>query len=94
MYMVCKYNNTSPLIQQHNSNLSNLNDLSKTFNSIDAPSDISLYVSGQNISVKVYPPPKAEFKAPTLPPPKLPDTPPVDLVCWYEHNDINFVARW
>ena len=52
----------------------------ESFNSISAPADIGSFVSGQNVSVKVYPPPKAEFKPPDLPPPKQPDAPPINLV--------------
>ena len=36
--------------------------------------------SGQNVSVKIYPPPKCDFRTPELPTPKTPDTPPLDLV--------------
>ena len=50
------------------------------FNRISAPADISTFISGQNVSVKVYPPPKAEYKAPDLPPPKQPDAPPINPV--------------
>ena len=52
----------------------------ESFNSISAPADISSFVSGQNVSVKVYPPPKADYKPPELPPPKQPDAPPINLV--------------
>ena len=52
----------------------------ESLNSISAPADIGSFVSGQNVSVKVYPPPKAEFKPPDLPPPKQPDAPPINLV--------------
>ena len=52
----------------------------ESFNSISAPADIGSFVSGQNVSVKVYPPPKAEFKPPELPPPKQPDAQPINLV--------------
>ena len=53
------------------------------FNSVSAPADISKFVTGQNVSVKVYPPPKAEFKAPELPSPKQPDAPPINLVSFH-----------
>lgn len=52
----------------------------ESFNSISAPADIGSFVSGQNVSVKVYPPPKAEYKPPELPPSKQPDAPPINLV--------------
>jgi hypothetical protein len=52
----------------------------ESLNSISAPADIGSFVSGQNVSVKVYPPPKADFKPPDLPSPKQPDAPPINLV--------------
>ena len=52
----------------------------ETVRAISAQADASAFVVGQNVSVKVYPPPRAEFKAPDLPVPKLPDAAPVDLV--------------
>ncbi len=60
--------------------LSHLSDLQQTLDSINAQADISTFVSNQNILVKEYPPPPSVFRAPDLPSPKIPDTPPVDLV--------------
>ena len=60
--------------------LTHLTEFQEVLDTISAPADISVYVTSQNVAVKVYPPPPAEFKAPELPPPKLPDSPPVDLV--------------
>ena len=34
----------------------------------------------QDLTDKAYPPPPCKFRPPDLPPPKLPDSPPVDLV--------------
>lgn len=65
---------------QHNTSLTNLSEVMESFNSVSAPADIGTFVSGQNVSVKVYPPPMADFKAPDLPPPKQPDAPPINLV--------------
>ncbi|XP_064384983.1 uncharacterized protein LOC135333889 isoform X2 [Halichondria panicea] len=59
--------------------LSHLSDLQQVLDSISAPADISTFVTNQNVLVKEYPPPPCQFKAPDLPTPKLPDTPPVDL---------------
>lgn len=71
------------LSNQHNTSLANLSELMECFSSVSAPADISKFVCGQNVSVKVYPPPKADFRAPDLPPPKQPDAPPINLVSFY-----------
>ena len=35
----------------------------------------------QDLTDKAYPPPQYKFRPPELPPPKLPDAHPIDLVC-------------
>ncbi len=57
-----------------------LSNLMESISAISPPVDIAHFVGGQNIQVKTYPPPSADHKTPELPTPKLPDTPPVNLV--------------
>ncbi len=52
----------------------------ENISNITPPGDIAHFVGGQNIQVKTYPPPKADHRSPDLPPPKIPESTPVDLV--------------
>ena len=60
--------------------MKHLSSLLETISSISPPMDIAHFVGGQNIQIKTYPPPKAEYKTPELPPPKTPEATPVNLV--------------
>ena len=57
-----------------------MSEVMEAFNHVSPSADISKFVCGQNVTVKAYPPPKAEYKAPELPTPKQPDAPPINLV--------------
>lgn len=66
--------------------LSHLSDLQQVLDSISAQADISTFVNNQNTLVKEYPPPPYQYRAPDLPTPKIPDTPPVNLVSCTSHT--------
>lgn len=68
------------LIVQLKDTLKYLSNLMDSITSISPSQDIAHFVGGQNTQIKMYPPPKAEHKIPDLPSPKVPDTPPVNLV--------------
>ena len=82
MLMMTFTKSTSPskFYFQMKDSLKHLATLTESIGSISPPVDIAHFVGGQNVQVKMYPPPKAQRKTPELPPPKVPDAPPVDLV--------------
>ena len=47
---------------------------------VNGSGDTSELVSRQDLADRAYPPPQCQFRPPELPPPKLPDSPPVHLV--------------